>query len=307
VYPAAIVGTRGHTLTSDITLPRCIRLVLLALAALAAAAGEASASELVDRGTRYETLNVNGAGQALVSWRANGRTRHVVASGAINARPPRRGVPQAAFRLTYGGKSILSGGCRRYDGPPLAWLVRACKSPDGTYWALQRWQRLKPNYGGKRGEWELRLSHWTGPLPQLEVWTDWAYRRYDHLYGRYTYRGQPVFGFRTTGQGNPLDAYGRNLYLDTFNSRYGPGWRRENSFLSQRPLGIFCYGFYPHGSRPPGKGSRYRATVIGPGVTPDVMWEGPAPGPFDPAREAEANAHQRTLFAGRGPNGCRPQ
>ena len=41
---------------------------------------------------------------------------------------------------------------------------------------------------------------------------------------------------------------------------------------------------------------RYRATVIGPGVTPDVMWEGPAPGAYDPARDAEANAAQRALL-----------
>jgi hypothetical protein len=38
--------------------------------------------------------------------------------------------------------------------------------------------------------------------------------------------------------------------------------------------------------------------VIGPGVTPDVMWQGPAPGPFDPARDALANAEQRTMLAG---------
>ncbi len=47
-----------------------------------------------------------------------------------------------------------------------------------------------------------------------------------------------------------------------------------------------------------GAGTRYRATVIGPGVTPDVMWQGPAAGPFDPARDAEANAQQRALLAG---------
>jgi hypothetical protein len=115
-----------------------------------------------------------------------------------------------------------------------------------------------------------------------------------------------VYGFKSTAQGNPLDTFGRNLYLDTFDSAYGAGWRRENSFLAQRPNGAFCYGFYPHGSRPPGKGTHYRATVIGPGVTPDVMWEGDPPGPFDRAREKQANAQQRQLFAGRGDTACRP-
>jgi hypothetical protein len=116
-----------------------------------------------------------------------------------------------------------------------------------------------------------------------------------------------VFGFRTSSQGNPLDAYGRNIYVDTYNSRYGSGWHRENGFLAQRPIGVFCYGLYPHGSRPAGKGTRYPATAIGPGVAPDVMWEGPAPGPFNRAHEAQANAHQRGLFAGVGPGGCRPR
>ena len=87
-----------------------------------------------------------------------------------------------------------------------------------------------------------------------------------------------MHGFRSTAGGNPLDTFGRNLYVDTFNSAYGPGWKRENSFLMHKGTGTFCYGFYPHGSHPIGKGERYRATIIGPGVTPDVMWQGNALG-----------------------------
>ena len=281
------------------------RACTLALAAFVFA-GDAAASELIGRDGGRAGLEVNGAGQAHVSWSEDGATRHAVAGNAINARPPRPGVPQVSFHLRYGASSIPGAGCGRYDGPPLAWVVAACKAPDGSYWALQRWQRLKPNYGGTTGGWELRLSHWSGPLPVLEVWTDWAYRRFDHLYGRYSYQGRPVHGFRATPQGSPLDDYGRNLYLDTRDSRYGAGWRRENSFLAQRPNGAFCYGFYPHGSRPVGNGTRYRATVIGPGVVPDVMWEGEPAGPFDLAREKQANAHQRQIFAGRSGNGCKP-
>jgi hypothetical protein len=281
------------------------RACTLAFAAFAFA-GDAVASELIGREADRAGLQVNGAGQAHVSWSENGATRHVIAGNAINARSPQPGVPQVSFQLRYGASSIPGAGCGRYDGPPLAWVVAACKAPDGSYWALQRWQRLKPNYGGNTGVWELRLSHWSGPLPVLEVWTDWAYRRFDHLYGRYSYQGRPVHGFRATPQGSPLDDYGRNLYLDTRDSRYGAGWRRENSFLAQRPNGAFCYGFYPHGGRPVGNGTRYRATVIGPGVAPDVMWEGEPAGPFDLAREKQANAHQRQIFAARTGNGCKP-
>jgi hypothetical protein len=285
-----------------LTITRACMLSLIAFTF----AGEAAASELIGREADRAGLQVNGAGQAHVSWYEDGATRHVVAGNAINARPPTPGIAQVSFRLRYGARSIAGAGCGGYDGPPLAWLLVACKAPDDSYWALQRWQRLKPNYGGKSGVWELRLSHWSGPLSVLELWTDWAYRRFDHLYGRYTYRGAPVHGFRVTPQGRPLDDYGRNLYVDTRDSRYGPGWRRENSFLAQHPNGAFCYGFYPHGSRPAGKGTHYRATVIGPGVTPDVMWESGAPGPFNAARDRQANAHQRQIFAARSGNGCKP-
>ena len=36
--------------------------------------------------------------------------------------------------------------------------------------------------------------------------------------------------------------------------------------------------------------------VIGPGVTPDVTWEGAAPGPHDAATDAAANAAQREVL-----------
>ena len=34
---------------------------------------------------------------------------------------------------------------------------------------------------------------------------------------------QPVFGFRSTPAGVPLDTFGRNIYVDTFDSAYGAG------------------------------------------------------------------------------------
>ena len=179
--------------------------------------------------------------------------------------------------------------------------------PDGSHWALQAWQRGLPNLGldpwkPLQATWELRLSHWTGDLPQLEIWTNWAYSaHFDHLFGRLTWLGQPVYGFTSTTKGSPTDSFGRNVYLDTFDSAYGPGWKRENSFLTHRGTGAFCYGLYPHepypgypavGRRPAGKGQRYRATVVGPGVLPDVTWEG-APTPYDAALDGKLVEQQR--------------
>src|SRR5205085_11397421 len=114
--------------------------------------------------------------------------------------------------------------------------------------------------------------------------------------GRYTYLGQPVYGLASTPTGVPLDALGRNIYLDTLNSAYGTGWKRENSFLAHRPTGTFCYGFFPRPSyydasrRPAGDGLMFRATAIGPGVAPDPYWEGSPPTTFDAAYEAQMNA-----------------
>ena len=104
-----------------------------------------------------------------------------------------------------------------------------------------------PPWKAGHGAWELRLSHWRGAVATLEVWLDWSYGgRWHHLFGRLTYRGLPVHGFSTTPTGEPLDPYGRVLYLDTLDSAYGRGWHRENGFVARRPDGTFCYGFVPH-------------------------------------------------------------
>jgi hypothetical protein len=183
--------------------------------------------------------------------------------------------------------------CGNYDGPALAWLVTACKAPDGTYWAVQSWQRLLPDYGltpsSTQAAWEVHLAHWSGPLPVLTISTDWAWHQWDHLFGTYTYDGHPVYGFKSTSAGAPLDTFGRNLYVDTFDSKYGSGWIRENSFLTHTNTGAFCYSFNPHGAHPAGNGTKYRATILGPGVTPDVMWEGVSPGPYDKTADEAAN------------------
>ncbi|MER3410520.1 MAG: hypothetical protein C4306_10635 [Thermoleophilia bacterium] len=282
-------------------------------------ASPALPSQLIARDAKDVRLAVDRWGRALVTYRAQGRLHRVLAWGAIDAVLPSSGRPQARFRLDYAGGwgtfqrpiwKTFPGVCLPYDGPPLAWLVVACKAPDGSYWALQSWQRLLPNYGltpatRLQSAWELRLSHWRGPLPVLEIEVGWAYRRFHQIYGRLTYRGQPVHGFRSTSSGVPLDGHGRNIYLDTLDSSYGPGWRRENSFLTHVGTGGFCYGLYPHGDRPPGRGKRYRATVIGPGVTPDVAWEGTGPEVYDPAFDRAADARLLALLA--GDRLCRPR
>lgn len=264
----------------------------------------ASASQLIDRNATNVKLAVASNGTAVVTYTAAGQVRHVLAWGAINARDPNPSVAQVTFKLDYsGGRDktwrTLKNACRPL-GPVVAFQIAACQASDGTYWALQAWQRGLPNYGVKpnamQASMELRLSHWSGPQPELSVGTGWAYKKYDHLFGQLTYRDKPVYGFKSTPAGVPLDTYGRNFYVDTFNSVYGRGWQRENSFLAHTGTGTFCYGLYPHAPHPAGTGQRYRMTVIGPGVTPDVSWEGPSPGAYDAARANTAVELQRSLM-----------
>jgi hypothetical protein len=285
------------------------------VAAIAAVlASTADASQLIDRNANGVRLAVNAKGEALVTYTAAGKAKRVLAWGAANAAAPRRGGKQVELKLDYAGGwgkyhkdywKTFGAACGAYDGPALAWSVSACKAPDGSYWALQKWQRMLPNYGlapnATQAVWELRISHWTGDLPELKISTDWAWHQWDHLFGTFTYGGSPVFGFNATPGGNPLDSWGRNIYVDTFNSSYDKGWHRENSFLTHTNTGVFCYSFNPHGSRPAGKGLKYRATVEGPGVTPDVMWQGAAPGVFD--RDADLVAND--AIAALGDKQCR--
>lgn len=284
--------------------------IVVAAAAFAVPA-TASASEIIDRSASNVTLKVASNGQALLSYNARGKRWNVLAWGAVNAIHSTPSQPQVKFRVDYSGGygtykrdvwKTFKDACRPYDGPELEWFVAGCAASDGSYWALQAWQRMLPNYGlnatAMQAVWELRLSHWSGPLPELTVNLNWAYRKYHHIFGSFTYLGEPVYGFKSTPAGVPLDTFGRNLYLDTFNSAYGKGWRRENSFLMHKNGGKFCYGFYRHGARPEGDGERYRATIIGPGVTPDIFWSAEALGAYDKEFDLQQHAAQKEFLAG---------
>ena len=250
------------------------------------------------------TLAVNGQGEALLTYSAAGKLKHVLAWGAVNAIAPTRARPQVALKLDYSGGygkyrrdywTTFGAACGRYDGPSLGWNVTACRAPDGSYWALQAWQRALPNYGvapaAAQSAWALAvaLDRRTGCADDQ---TDWSYRRFDHLYGSITYLGQGVYGFRSTHAGVPLDTFGRNLYVDTFNSRYGSGWKRENSSSPTGSVARSVTASTRTARTRRGRGRNIRATVIGPGVTPDVLWEGAAPGSYDRAADQTANQDQ---------------
>jgi hypothetical protein len=301
--------------------------LLLATVAVVSAAivGAAGAAEIVqDPDARLTSLQVNRKGEALLTYRrSDGRLRHVLVWGAVNARPPTQDVPQVRFHWDYAGgwgkyrqssywKSFRNS-CRPYDGPQLALFVTGCKAPDGSYWTVQAWQRRLPLLGFEpwlpaQSSIDLLVAHWSGPLPVLEAYANWTYGgRFQGIFGRLTYLGQPVYGFGANAKGVPKDRYGRNVYIDTYNSVYGPGWKREAGILTHQGTGTFCHSFVPQHPfpsypsqdvRPAAPGERYRVTVGGPGVMPVLQVEVPGLIDADRARDPELGAVFDRVMAG---------
>jgi hypothetical protein len=291
-------------------MARLFRVVVVVVVLVASLLGSsAHATLIVDRNVKHPTLKVDQHGRALVQYvRANGTRVNALFWGAVNGIPNEKlAARQTTFQVDYtGGWGIgrprlwkrIDDACRPYDGPSLPLFVAGCTAPDGSYWVLQEWVRLAPMRGlppfkPSQTAVELHLSHWSGPLPELQVWPNWTYRaRFQGFFGRLTYRGAPVFGSQPSG-------FGQYVYIDTHNSPYGPGWKHDAAKALHRPNGGFCYSFVPqytppdypvHQLRGPGLGDRHRIRASGPGVTPIVEWEGSRLGAYDPVRDGQINA-----------------
>ena len=82
--------------------------------------------------------------------------------------------------------------------------------------------------------------------------------------------------------------------------------------MTHRGTGAFCYGFFRrdpstggyavppnwprHHRRGPGVGRKYRINVMGPGVTPDIGWEGAGLHAYDPKNASDV-AYERAANA----------
>ncbi len=268
-----------------------------------------------DANVRNPTLKIDSTGTALVEYTTeSGVRRHVLVWGAINGIPHPTDSPlgQERFGMDYSGgwKSrgnarywrAFKNACRLYDGPKLPFFVAACKAPDGSYWALQAWQRNLPMRGyepwtARQKGIELHVSHWTGELPVLELYSRWTYNRsVQGIFGLLLYQGRPVYGTRTPSA-KVRDEWARNVSIDTFNSDYGAGWRHDTAIATHVRNGGFCYSFvhqpppafYPD-PRPRGNGlgELHAVTAVGPGVTPIVQAVIPRLHGFDEAAQAAA-------------------
>jgi hypothetical protein len=300
-----------------------LRVLMVGLIAAVLSVVPAHASQTLERNVTNVRLAVNAKGEALVTYtRANGQVRRVLAWGAVDAVAPDPNVPQQQFKFDYTGGwgkyhkadywKRFKNVCRAYSGPALVYSVAACTAPDGTHWALQSWQRVQPLRGvgpflPDHMAWELHLSHWSKPLATLEVSRNWTYGgAFQGLFGRLLYEGKPVHGYKTPTRSR-ADRNARYVYIDTFNSAYGPGWRRDGAKVTHVPNGGFCYSFAPL-ARPPagypsvpsvsGQGERHRITAMGPGVTPIVQWEGAALGRYDPEADRAFNTFFDSILTG---------
>jgi hypothetical protein len=98
-----------------------------------------------------------------------------------------------------------------------------------------------------------------------------ATKHFPILFGSLTFAGVGVYG-PGNSFGSPTNEFGRNVYIDTFDSDYGRGWRRVMGVLTQRKNGTFCYEFSKKGGSKGKTGvsreNLYRMTVIGPSLTP---------------------------------------
>jgi hypothetical protein len=287
-----------------------------ALIAILVVPSSAAASDILDLNAQNVRLQA-ASDRAVVRYTVDGHAKRVVLSGAVDANAPSRTEPQVTFRRDYSPRALqgrFPNECEPYDGPPLVDLVTACKVSDGSYWAIQAWQRLLPMRGvaaflPNQDALEFHVSHWSGPTALLEVSPNWTYGGASQgLFGRLTYRGQPVFGYTTPSPTRRGDTYARYVYIDTRNSVYGPGWKHDAGKVLHVGNGAFCYSFVPQKPpagypdqtvRGPAVGDRHRVTVMGPGVTPDVAWEGPSLGAYDSAQDAVFNrAFDRLVGSG---------
>ena len=275
---------------------------------------------------KFKSLAVNAKGEAVVTYmRSGGKVRHVLAWGAINANAPvdpaveagpvqvglRRRLGQVPQRVVLEARSRTPA--RPYDGPELPYLVAACKAPDGTYWALQSWQRGLPLLGfdpwkPAQTAFELHLSHWSGDLPKLEVVRPLDVRRLLAGPLRPAQLSRPARPrLRLDGRRQPA----RPLRPQRLHRHVQLRLRRRLAarvgILAHTPTGTFCHSFVPQkpfpgypsqDMRPPAPGEKYRVTVMGPGVTPVVAWEGRGLTSADRASAASITAVFDEIMAG---------
>lgn len=205
--------------------------IVVAVCALVAA-GSAQASIWIFNGVARPGLRVDAKGNAEVSWTESGARKNVI-------------VP--AHGLLYHGGSLPGADVSKpatVAGLPFARVVR--QTPDGRFWALQQWQ---PQPGGPI---ENHLARWRGAPVKIALAYDGQ-----RLTGKATFHGKPVTGHSYTLEGKRPRIY---VYLDYL---AGGAWHR---MLGVAPKADGTFTAFVQSRW---KGTRYRATLLGPNVGAD--------------------------------------
>jgi hypothetical protein len=185
---------------------------------------------------REASLRVDAAGDAEVDWTSSGGAQSVVI--------------YRTGQLRYGGKLDAGDVSHPVGEPSLPWALAIRETPDGAFYALQSWKRLD------NGPVELRFSRWRGEPTKLTLRAVCCKWGSENVEGNASFHGKPIYGFKATAQGDPLDPYGRNVYLDSFRSGQ---WQRMMGILAKAPAGEFSLWI-----RSVWAGSAYRGTISGP-------------------------------------------
>jgi len=207
----------------------------------------AYASVKIAWAAKNPTLEVSALGVAEVSWSTqSGVRRHV------------KVTPAGALR--YGARMRAPNVAARTGAISLPLQAMIWQTPDGAFWALQQWRRLR-GYPP-----ELRFSRWRGAPTSLTLRAVCCKWQSERITGQASFQGRPIYGFYNTPAGVPLDKYGRNVYLDTF--RYS-GWKRMMGILTHRYDGTYSLWIRRYW-----RGTRYRGTISGPNwgwtIAPDA-------------------------------------
>jgi hypothetical protein len=197
----------------------------------------ASAALRLDSETSGESLIVDAQGNAQVTFTSRGASKSVVVSGSS---------------LHFGG-GLSASPTAKHVTPTVPFALVQFRLPNGEQIALQRLHRT--GQFGVLGPEELYLARWYGAPTSLTLVQSGG-----RICGTVTYHGKAVYGGAHTAAGNPLDALGRNVYLDALRPA---GWYRLLGVLA-RPKG---FALAITGDR---SGSRYRALVVGPNVMGDL-------------------------------------
>ena len=128
---------------------------------------------------------------------------------------------------------------QRVSGVQIPFRVVVRRTPDGAFWALQSWRRRPTDAP------ELRFSRWRGEPAQVTAQVACCQDGSEVVRGQVLYHDRAVANARVY-----IDCYACSLNLD--------GW----ASVAHRQTS--ATGAYALVIRPEWKGTRYRATLLGP-------------------------------------------